>query len=50
MIRRTGVTTTAVAERFKSGESIKSLAEDFGADIGDIEAAIRSELDLQLAA
>jgi uncharacterized protein (DUF433 family) len=50
MIRRTGITTSAVAERFKSGESIASLADDFNREPAEIEAAIRSELDLQPAA
>lgn len=50
MIRRTGITTSAVAERFKSGESIASLANDFNREPTEIEAAIRSELDFQLAA
>lgn len=49
-IRRTGITTTAVTERFKAGESIISLAEDFDRAPEEIEAAIRSELDLQPAA
>jgi len=50
MIRRTGVRTAAVTERFKSGESVASLADDFGTAPAEIEAAIRSELDVQLAA
>jgi uncharacterized protein (DUF433 family) len=50
MIRRTGITTSAVAERFKSGESIASLANDFNREPAEIQAAIRSELDLQPAA
>jgi len=50
MIRRSGITTSAVAERFKSGESVMSLAEDFDRLPAEIEAAIRSELDLQPAA
>jgi uncharacterized protein (DUF433 family) len=50
MIRRSGITTSAVAERFKSGESVLSLAEDFNREAAEIEAAIRSELELQPAA
>jgi len=50
MIRRSGITTSAVTERFKSGESIASLADDFNRDPAEIEAAIRSELDLLPAA
>lgn len=50
MIRRTGITTAAVSERFKAGESVASLADDFGREPTEIEAAIRSELELQPAA
>lgn len=48
--RHGGIRTSAIAERFKAGESIASLAEDFGRDVIEIEAAIRSELDIELAA
>ncbi len=49
-IASSGVTTAAVAERFKAGESVASLAGDFGSTTAEIEAAIRSELDLDIAA
>jgi uncharacterized protein (DUF433 family) len=50
MIRRTGISTWAISERFKSGESVESLARDFDRSADEIEAAIRSELDLGIAA
>jgi uncharacterized protein (DUF433 family) len=50
VIRAAGIRTSAIAERFKSGESIASLVEDFGRSITEVEAAIRSELDIELAA
>jgi uncharacterized protein (DUF433 family) len=49
-IGRSGIFTSAVSERFKSGESLISLAEDFGRPILEIEAAIRSEFELPTAA
>jgi uncharacterized protein (DUF433 family) len=50
MIATTGVTTSAIADRFKAGESIGSLVEDFGSTAAEIEAAIRSELAPDIAA
>jgi len=50
VIRKTGIRASAIAERFKGGEGIRSLAEDFGRKIEEIEAAIRSELDIEIAA
>jgi uncharacterized protein (DUF433 family) len=50
MIGRSGITTVAVAERFKAGESIESLANDFDRSTVEIEAAIRSELEVDTAA
>jgi uncharacterized protein (DUF433 family) len=38
-----------VAERYKAGESIASLADDYGRDPLDIEEAIRCELALEAA-
>lgn len=43
----TGVPTAVMAERYKSGESIDALAEDYGCDRLQIEEAIRCELSLQ---
>lgn len=40
----TGVTTSAIAERFDAGESIEELAVDFGRSREEIEEALRCEL------
>jgi uncharacterized protein (DUF433 family) len=48
-IAGTGVPTRVVVERFKAGEPLTSLAEDYGRDVSDIEEAIRYETDLQAA-
>lgn len=40
----TGVTTSAIAERFDAGESIEALAADYGRSLEQIEEAIRCEL------
>jgi len=40
----TGIPTVEVADRYKAGESIESLAEDYGRAQGEIEEAIRYEL------
>jgi uncharacterized protein (DUF433 family) len=40
----TGVTTSAIAERFDAGESIEALATDYGRSLHQIEEAIRCEL------
>jgi len=40
----TGVTTSAIAERFDAGESIEALAADYGRSLNQIEEAIRCEL------
>jgi uncharacterized protein (DUF433 family) len=50
VIRAGGIRTSSIAERFKAGESIASLVEDFGRSAVEVEAAIRSELDLEIAA
>jgi uncharacterized protein (DUF433 family) len=39
-----GVTTSAIAERFDAGESIQALAADYGRSPAEIEEAIRCEL------
>lgn len=43
---QTIVPTVVVAERFKAGESLAALAEDYGRDATEIQEAIRCELDL----
>jgi uncharacterized protein (DUF433 family) len=45
----TGVRTAIVAERYKAGESIEELAEDYGRVRLDIEEAIRCELAVEAA-
>jgi uncharacterized protein (DUF433 family) len=40
----TGVTTLSIAERFDAGESIQTLARDYGRPHEEIEEAIRCEL------
>ena len=45
----TGVRTAIVAERYKAGESIEDLAEDYGRVRLDIEEAIRCELAVEAA-
>lgn len=46
----TGIATSMIAERYKAGESIQELAEDYGRQTNEIEEAIRYELQLQEAA
>lgn len=45
----TGVPTAVIADRYKAGESIESLADDYGRNRLEIEDAIRSELQLEAA-
>ena len=45
----TGIPTAVVAERYKAGESIDELAEDYGRQRNEIEEAIRCELWLEAA-
>jgi uncharacterized protein (DUF433 family) len=40
----TGITTLSIAERFDAGESIESIADDYGRPRAEIEEAIRCEL------
>ncbi|MGH7991599.1 MAG: DUF433 domain-containing protein [Limisphaerales bacterium] len=42
----TGVTTVIIAERYKAGESVDELAQDYGCQRGDVEEAVRCELAL----
>jgi len=46
VLAQTSVPTVVVAERFKAGESLSALAEDYGRDATEIQEAIRCELDL----
>ena len=45
----TGIPTAIVAERYKAGESMDELAEDYGRSRKEIEEAIRCELWLEAA-
>ena len=46
----TGIPTAMLAQRYKAGESIDDLADDYGCDRLQIEEAIRCELSLDQAA
>lgn len=48
-LRNTGIPTAILAERYKAGDSIDALAEDYGAQRESIEEAIRCELELKAA-
>jgi len=41
----TGITTSIIAERYKAGESIDELADDYGRERSEVEEAIRCELE-----
>lgn len=43
-IAGTGIATSIVAERYKAGESIDELAQDYGCERGYVEEAVRCEL------
>ena len=45
----TGIPTAVLADRYKAGESMQALAEDYERPPHDIEEAIRCELHLQAA-
>jgi uncharacterized protein (DUF433 family) len=45
----TGIQTGVIAERYKAGESIADLAQDYGRNPFDIEEAIRCELAVEAA-
>ena len=45
-ISGTGITTAIIAERYKAGESVDELAEDYGCQRGPVEEAVRCELEL----
>lgn len=46
----TGIPTAVLAERFKAGESLEALADDYGAERTALEEAIRIELEIRAAA
>ncbi len=45
----TGIATSTVAERYKAGESIAALVDDYGRPPEEIEEAVRCELHLDAA-
>jgi uncharacterized protein (DUF433 family) len=45
----TGIPTAIIAERYKAGESMEELADDYSRGRMDIEEAIRCELDVKAA-
>ncbi len=45
----TGIPTAVIAERYKAGDSVDVLADDYGRGRDDVEEAIRCELQLQAA-
>ena len=45
----TGIPTAVIAERYKAGESMDALADDYGRQRFEIEEAIRCELALEAA-
>lgn len=45
----TGIPTAVIADRYKAGESMQTLAEDYERPPHDIEEAIRCEINLQAA-
>ena len=48
-IRRIGVPTAIIAERYKAGEAVDELVDDYGALREEIEEALRCELPLNAA-
>lgn len=46
VINGTGLVTHIIAERYKAGESIKELMQDYGRLAEEIEEAVRYELDI----
>ena len=49
VIAGTGIPTAIIAERYKTGESISELADDYGRKFIEVEEAIRCEFELQAA-
>ena len=49
MLVGTGIPTAIVAERYKAGESIHELADDYDLPPSSIEEAIRCELEMKAA-
>ena len=49
VLAHSGIPTAVIAERYKAGESIQELAEDYGREPSEIEEAIRCELEVEAA-
>lgn len=49
VITGTGIPTSIVAERYKTGESISEIADDYRRNASEIEEAIRCEFELKAA-
>jgi uncharacterized protein (DUF433 family) len=49
IIRKLGIPTALIAERFDAGETIASIAADYEAEPNDIEEAIRAERQVHAA-
>ena len=45
----TGIPTAVIAERYKAGESVDQLGNDYGRERDEIEEAIRCELEVEAA-
>jgi uncharacterized protein (DUF433 family) len=50
ILREARIATAIIAERYKAGESIQGLADDYGCSTLDVEEGIRCELRLSTAA
>jgi len=50
ILKEARITTAIIAERYKAGESIQSLADDYGCSHLEVEEGIRCELRLSTAA
>jgi uncharacterized protein (DUF433 family) len=48
-LTRSGVATALIAERYKAGESVDEIADDYSRDRLEIEEAIRCELQIEAA-
>jgi uncharacterized protein (DUF433 family) len=49
VIAGTGIATAVVADRYKAGETMEELAQDYGRDRLEIEQAIQCELRVEAA-
>jgi uncharacterized protein (DUF433 family) len=46
IVASTDIVTAIIAERYKAGESMDDLAEDYGCERSEVEKAVRCELEL----